>query len=167
MNLNKNIVLIGMPGCGKSTIGKELAEELKVKFCDIDEYIVETTGLSIGEIFTEGEDIFRSIEKESIKKISKVIPQVIATGGGVIKDSENIKELKGNGIIFFINRSIEKISTDVDILSRPLLKSGKEKLYDLYKERYLLYKRYCDYEIINDGHINGVKDKIITQLKQI
>ncbi|MCY6959243.1 shikimate kinase [Clostridium brassicae] len=167
MNLSKNIVLIGMPGCGKSTIGKELAKELKIKFCDIDEYIVKVTGLSIEQIFRGGEDTFRLIEKRCVKEISKMSPQVIATGGGVIKDSENIKELKGNGIIFFINRSIEKISTDVDILSRPLLKSGKEKLYDLYEERYFLYKRYCDYEIINDSCINEVKDKIITQLRRI
>lgn len=167
VNIYKNIVLIGMPGCGKSTIGKELADKLGIKFCDLDEYIVENTGKSIPEIFKCGEDHFRKIESKAVVEVSGVYPQVIATGGGVVKNSENIHRLKKNGVIIFINRPIEKIFTDVDILSRPLLTSGKEKIYKLYEERYPLYKKYCDYEIINDGTSDEARDKIITYLKEI
>lgn len=167
VNIDKNIVLIGMPGCGKSTIGKELADKLDIKFCDLDEYIVENTGKSIPEIFKCGEEHFRKIESKAVVEVSGVCPQVIATGGGVVKNSENIHRLKKNGVIIFINRPIEKIFTDVDILSRPLLTSGKEKIYKLYEERYPLYKKYCDYEIINDGTSDEARDKIITYLKEI
>ncbi|MCY6485011.1 shikimate kinase [Clostridium aestuarii] len=166
MKLNKNIVLIGMPGCGKSTIGKELAKEFNMNFCDIDEYIVEKTGESIPEIFKNGEAQFRQIESEAVNEVSKRYPQIIATGGGVVKNSENIKVLQYNGIIIFINRSIQKIFTDVDIFSRPLLISGKEKLYKLYDERYHLYEKYCDYEVINDGSVKDAKEKIISHLKE-
>ncbi|MCY6369988.1 shikimate kinase [Clostridium ganghwense] len=166
-DLDKNIVLIGMPGCGKSTIGKELAKELNMNFCDIDEYIVEKTGQSIPEIFKSGEAYFRQIESEVVEEVSRKCPQIIATGGGVVKNSENIQLLQSNGIVIFINRSIEKIFTDVDIFSRPLLISGKEKLYKLYEERYHLYKKYCNYEIINDGSIKDAKEKIISYLKEI
>lgn len=162
----QNVVLIGMPGCGKSTIGEKLAEELNVRFCDVDKYITEVTGCSILEIFESGEEKFREIESKCVEEISKIYPQVIATGGGVVKNSENINELKKRGKIIFINRPIEKICTDVDILSRPLLINRRESLYKLYDERYDLYKKFCDYEVINDSSINEVKDKIIAYLKQ-
>lgn len=149
MRLNKNIVLIGMPGCGKTTIGKRLAHELNIEFCDVDEYIVESEKHSISEIFKNGEEYFRDIESMAIKKICKTYPKVIATGGGVIKRPDNIKVLKENGIIFFIDRPIEDIAEDVDVKSRPLLKDGIEKLYQLYNERYSLYNKYCDYKITN------------------
>lgn len=165
--MDKNIILIGMPGCGKSTIGKMLSCDLNIKFCDTDECIENDTGKSIKEIFENGEEYFRQIEKKTIKKISEIYPQVIATGGGVVKNSENIYYLKKNGIIIFINRPIEKIFTDVDILNRPLLKSGKEKIYKLYEERKLLYKKYCDCEILNDTDIDEVRNKIIAYLNEI
>lgn len=165
--MDKNIVLIGMPGCGKSTIGKMLSCELNMTFCDIDECIEKDTGKSIKEIFQNGEEYFREIEKKTVEKISKNSSQVIATGGGVVKNSENIYYLKKNGIIIFINRPIEKIFTDVDILNRPLLKSGKEEIYKLYEERKSLYKKYCDCEIINDADINEVGHKIIAYLNKI
>ncbi|KGK81763.1 Shikimate kinase [bioreactor metagenome] len=147
--LTKNIVIIGMPGSGKSTIGKELAKRLNMKFCDIDEYIVKKESKSIPEIFQKGEEEFRNIESIAVKEVSSKFPQVIATGGGVIKREENIKVLRQNGIIIFLNRPIEHIAQDVDIKSRPLLKDGSEKLYDLFKSRYELYDKYCDCKIVN------------------
>lgn len=147
--LNKNIVLIGMPGCGKSTLGKILAERLNISFCDTDEYIVEIQGKSIPEIFEKGEEYFRDVETKAIKEICKTYPNVIATGGGIIKRKENISILKENGVIIFIDRPIEDIGRDVDTETRPLLKEGIEKLYKLYKERYPLYNEYCDYKMEN------------------
>lgn len=149
MEMNKNIVLIGMPGCGKTTIGKELSSILNLEFCDVDKYIVATQGKQISEIFENGEDYFREIETKALEEVSQTFPKIISTGGGAVKRVKNIKILRENGIIIFINRPIEDIALDVDIKSRPLLKEGTEKLYKLYEERYPLYEAYCDYKVEN------------------
>ncbi|NFR05115.1 shikimate kinase, partial [Clostridium botulinum] len=156
--LEQNIVLIGMPGCGKTTIGKKLSENIGFKFCDIDEYIVNYTDQSINELFQKGEDYFRKIESKVIKEVCKEYPQIISTGGGIVKDYKNINELKKNGIIIFINRPLEDILSDINIRERPLLKEGSEKLYNIYKERYNLYKSYCNKEIINKNLYNCIDD---------
>ena len=105
----KNIVLIGMPGCGKSTIGEILAEKLEMFFLDIDTYIEESTNHTITEIFKNGEPAFRDIEAKVVIELSKKSPAVISTGGGVIKRYENIINLKRNGLIIYINRPIKDI----------------------------------------------------------
>lgn len=161
----KNIVLIGMPGCGKTTIGKILARELGMKYCGIDEYIETSKSKTISEIFKDGEESFRQIEREAVLEISKEENTVIATGGGVIKSFENIENLRKNGIIIFLNRPVENILTDIDTVTRPLLKDGKEKLYTLFKERYTLYKEYSHYEVMNIGEIQKVTQKIIEIIK--
>lgn len=162
MGIKKNIVLIGMPGCGKTTIGMELSKILNLEFCDVDEYIVKTEGKPISEIFEKGEEHFREIETKAVEEISKTSPKIISTGGGVIKKAENIEILKRNGIIIFIHRPIEDIASDVDIKSRPLLKDGVEKLYKLYEERYPLYEAYCDYKVENINMDNCIKKVILT-----
>lgn len=161
INTNKNIVIIGMPGCGKTTIGSMLAKKVNMNFIDIDIYIEEKEERSISELFSHGEEYFRKIESSVVEEVSNNISTVIATGGGVIKSYSNIKELNENGIIIFINRSVEDIVSDIDISSRPLLKDKKEKIYTLFEERYALYKKYCDYEIINDVKLDEVVDRII------
>lgn len=167
MNLYKNIVLIGMPGSGKTTIGKLLGKRLNVSFCDIDEYIEQSEKKSISEIFKSGEDYFRQIEAKAVEEVSKTYPQIISTGGGVVKNHKNIDNLKRNGIIFFINRPLELILSDVEIKNRPLLKEGKDKLYTLFKERYALYKEYCDYEILNTGNIEDVLKEIESRMETV
>lgn len=162
--LSKNVVLIGMPGCGKTTIGKYISESLNIEFCDVDEYIVERENKSIPEIFKNGEEYFRKIESESVKEVSSTYPKIISTGGGVVKNYKNIEVLGEKGIIIFINRPLEDIAEDVDIQNRPLLKDGTEKLYMLYNQRYKLYKEYCDYEILNTN-LQECTDKIISILK--
>lgn len=160
MSLQKNIVLIGMPGCGKTTIGKLLSESLNVGFCDIDKYIEESENISIPEIFKNGEEYFRQIEAKAVEEVSKTCPQIISTGGGVVKNYNNIDVLMRTGIIIFINRPLELILSDVDTENRPLLKEGKEKLYTLFQERYSLYKEYCDYEIENSGDLQEVINEV-------
>lgn len=152
--MNKNIVLIGMPGSGKTTLGKILSRELKLKLYDVDNFIETTEDKSISEIFKVSEEHFRSLETKAIEKLSSKKDVIISTGGGVVKSPYNMEILKKNGLIIFINRPVENIITDIATENRPLLKDGAEKIYALYNERYELYKKYCHYEIINDKDIN-------------
>ncbi|WP_238882158.1 shikimate kinase [Clostridium sp. YIM B02551] len=162
--MGKNIVLIGMPGCGKTTIGKLVSEKLQYGFVDMDQYIEEIQGQTIRDMFQEGETFFRDKETTACKELSKCSSKVISTGGGVIKRSENIGYLKENSIIIFIDRNIEDIIGDVNIYSRPLLKEGTGKLYELYEERYDLYKKYSELTIINKGSLEEVAEKIVSKI---
>ncbi|MDU5723329.1 shikimate kinase [Clostridium butyricum] len=158
--MDKNIILIGMPGCGKTTIGSILAKQLKIEFIDMDEYIQNTTSKTVGELFETGEEHFRDIETKACIELAKKKNILISTGGGVVKRSENIGILKKDSIIIFIDRPVEKILKDVDVSKRPLLKDGKEKIINLYKERYELYKKAADKVVLNDKNINEVIEKL-------
>ncbi len=160
----KNIVLIGMPGCGKSTIGKILASKIGYKFEDLDDYIESISGKTIRELFLKGEENFRQWEQKAVTKIHDKTGMVIATGGGIIKSTFNMNLLMKRGIIIFIDRPVENIMKDIDIKARPLLKDGVEKLYDLYDERYHIYKEYSDVEINNSGTIKESIDKILESI---
>ena len=154
-SMGKNIVLIGMPGCGKTTLGKILNKELSMEFYDMDNYIERKTDKKISELFEKGENYFRDIESLACEELSKNKNVIISTGGGVIKRKENIDFLKENGIVIFIDRSVDDIIGDVDISKRPLLKEGKEKVLKLYEERYLLYKNYADEIVVNNKNIEA------------
>lgn len=90
---------------------------------------------------------------------------IISTGGGVIKNFSNIENFKKNGIVIFIDRPVENIAKDINVLSRPLLKDGVGKLYELLDERYELYKKYSDFRIENNGKIEDVIEKILELAK--
>lgn len=154
-----------MPGSGKTTIGKILAKKLGVGFYDSDKYIEKIAGESITDIFINGEELFRQIETEAIKELASKSPCIIATGGGAVKKVENIEALKNNGIVIFINRPLENIAAGINTEKRPLLKDKKDNLYKLYDERIELYKKYCDYEIINDKSLHSAVNKIISKIK--
>lgn len=141
-----NLVLIGIMGSGKTVVGKMLSNRLKMSFVDVDRYIEEHYG-SIPFLFEKGEAHFREIESEVIKTLSMLQNTVISTGGGVIKNTENITCLKQNGIIFFLDRPIRHIVRDIDTSHRPLLKDGPEKLIALHQERYALYMNACNHRI--------------------
>ena len=154
-----NYIIIGMPSAGKTTLGKMLAEKLNREYLDLDDLIVDETGMSIPEIFDqEGEVGFRKRETEACKNVASFNNYVISTGGGVIKNQENINYLKANGVIFFIDRALEYlISNDP---SRPL-SSSKEAVEKMYEERYPLYNLYCDYRISNNGDINDTLELML------
>lgn len=163
--MKKNIAFIGLSGCGKTSIGKAVAKQLSLPFYDVDEYIEKKEGKLIKEIFQQGEDHFRRLEGEAIKEISRNYSAVISTGGGSVKVPSNMEILHKNSIIFFINRPIENILTDIDISTRPLLAEGASKLYALYKERYPLYKKYSDIEVLNDCSFEEIVDKVVQLIK--
>ena len=159
-----NIVLIGMPGSGKTTIGMMLSIKLNMDFFDIDKYIVTKENKSIIEMFEISEDYFRNKETECAKILGNKSSLVISTGGGIIKRKENMDYLKQNSIIVFLNRPPEKIIEDIDIKTRPLLREGQDKVYTLYNERLHLYKKYCNIEIVNDKTIDEAVNEIIDEL---
>ena len=151
----ENVVLTGMPGCGKTTIGKALAKELNKEFIDIDEEIVRETGKPITEIFAEGgEDLFRKIETQVIKRFSASQNCVISTGGGAILKEINIDFLKENGRIFYIDRPLEFLVTTDD---RPL-SSNREMLKKRFEERKEIYEATADFKLkaLSDIHKNAL-----------
>ncbi len=138
----ENIVLVGMPGCGKSTLGKLIAERYGRVFVDTDAEIVKTAGKSIPEIFADdGENIFRDYESRVVKSVGKMTGAVIATGGGVVKKEENYRALHRNGKIIFLDRDVKSLDTD----GRPL--SQRDGVEKLYNERLPFYLRFADIKI--------------------
>ena len=158
----QNIVLIGMPGCGKSTLGKYLAKYYNLKLIDSDKEIVKAHG-PIPEIFAKhGEDAFRDIESHVIRELSLKTGLVIATGGGVIKREQNIKYLKQNGCVIFIDRPFESLQTGH---GRPL-SPDVTKLKALYDERMPIYNAVCDVKINADGTIDDNVQRIIEKYNE-
>ena len=135
----ENIVLVGMPGCGKSTIGKKMAAETGKKFVDTDILVEEKAGKSIPDIFKEdGEAAFRKLEAEVMALVGKENGQVIATGGGCVLNLENVRNLKQNGTVVFIRRDIKKLAVE----GRPL--SQDSDLEEMYEKRLPFYMSAAD-----------------------
>ena len=160
----KNIVLIGMPACGKSTIGYWLSQKIGYPLLDTDKYLEEKENRIISDIFSnEGEEYFRNLETKYLKELSEKEGLIISTGGGAVKKKENIDILKKNGIVIFLNREINDISKE-NHKHRPLLQdiNNIQKLYD---ERIDLYKKYSDIIIKNNDDMSIIVDRIINALK--
>lgn len=153
-----NIVLIGMPSAGKTTIGKMLEDRMQKEFIDLDDIIIEKAGKSIPEIFEEsGEAGFRAIETEAAIEVSKLNNKIIATGGGTIKHKVNMDYLRQNGITIFIDRDVDKlISSDPN---RPLSKST-DALEKMHAERLPLYQKYAAYVAVNNSDIESTVTEI-------
>ena len=142
-----NIVLIGMPSSGKTLTGKALCKYIDKTVVDTDAVIVERSGMSIKEMFARhGEAYFRQWEHDVIEEFSKQNGLIIATGGGAIKNEENIQNLKQNGIVMFIDRDLEHLLVTDD---RPLSKDANA-VAKLYEERYPLYTKYGDLRVPNN-----------------
>lgn len=143
---SKNIALIGMPGCGKSTVGKVLAEITARTFFDTDEWIVSKAGKTIPQIFSEdGEGAFRTLETEALTKISKQSGTVIATGGGIVTQKRNQNLLEQNSVIVFLNCSVDLLPVD----GRPVSQSND--IVRLFHERLPLYQSWSSIEFLSSG----------------
>ena len=161
----KNIILCGFMGCGKSTVGKELAKMLGVSFIDMDSYIEEQANMTVTEIFEKhGESGFRDMEHQVCVKLSKTDNKIIAAGGGTLAFGRNVNVLKQNSTIVLIDCSYEelckRLSTDT---SRPLLQceNRNEKIKELLTARMPLYKNACDLTVNGDNTPKKVAKNIV------
>lgn len=157
----KNLVLIGMPGCGKSSIGKKLSEDLSRELIDTDIVITHTENKAIPDIFKEvGEEGFRKIETEILKSECKKSGKIIATGGGIVTRPENYYPVRQNSVTVFINREISVLPKD----GRPL--SQQNDLSEMFKTRLPLYRQFCDFEVDGNGTVREVTERIKEVLKK-
>ncbi|MCF0105155.1 MAG: shikimate dehydrogenase [Holdemanella sp.] len=160
-----NIVLIGMPSSGKSTIGKLLHKRLHKEFIDMDSMIVKKTGMKIPEIFEKSKEAgFRKIESMVSHELGMQHGIIIGTGGGTIKSEYNMDSLKRNGIIVFIDRKLDLLKTKD--ANRPL-SSSKEAVKKLYEERYPLYMQYADIHIPNNGVFKNTIQEIVKECQTV
>lgn len=156
----QNIVLVGMPGCGKSTIGTLLSDALQRRFVDADLEIVKAAGKPIPQIFAEdGEDVFRDWETKVLAQLGKQSGLVIATGGGCVTRERNYPLLHQNGKIFWLRRDIGSLPTD----GRPL--SQTNKLTDMYQKRKPLYEAFADHKIDNNSSVETTVTAILKILE--
>ena len=150
-----NIVLIGLRGCGKTTVGKLLAKRLGKQFVEMDELIVQRAGLSIPDIVDRyGWDIFRDLEEEVTRDVAMLDNIVNATGGGVVTKKENIHELKKKGKLVWLKASIDTLLKRIgNDEYRPSLtgKSQREDMEAVFAERRPIYERVADVIIDTDG----------------
>ena len=155
----QNIILIGMPGCGKSTVGQALARKLGREFVDADQEIAAMAGKSIPEIFAQdGEEVFRDWETKALIALGKRSGLVVATGGGCVTQLRNYSFLHQNGTIVWLQRDISKLPTD----GRPL--SQANSLEAMYAKRKKLYQAFSDITVNNDGALSETVSRIIDSL---
>ena len=158
----KNIVLIGMPGCGKSTIGNLLAEKLGQKFVDADTEIVQMAGKPIPEIFAQdGEEVFRKWETAALEHLGKQSGLVIATGGGCVTRPRNYPALHQNGSIVWLERDLSLLPTD----GRPLSQSNR--LEEMFAVRRPMYEAFADIRVENAGSPEQTVSEILSQLEEL
>ncbi len=157
------IYLIGMPGCGKSTLGKRLAKNLNYEFIDMDSYIEKNACMFIDEIFDSyGEDYFRALEKNTLDDFLKLDNVIIATGGGVIKDLSNKEKMNGLCIYLKVPNDVLTERTSKSKTIRPLLQT--KTIDELYEERKEKYDYFKDIEVDN-VNIEYALSKIMEEIK--
>lgn len=157
----QNLILVGMPGCGKSTIGQLLAQHTGRQFVDADAEIIRLAGKPIPDIFAEdGEEVFRQWETKALEELGKQSGLVIATGGGCVTRIRNYPLLHQNGVIVWLKRDLDLLPTD----GRPL--SRKERMLDMYAVRSPLYEAFADITAENSGTTEETASAILANLEE-
>lgn len=159
----KNIIFIGLPGCGKTTISKMVAEAIDRKWYDSDLEIESSEGMDIPTIFAlKGEEYFRERETECIKRLLALSGIVLSVGGGAVLRNSGL--LSQNSTVIYLNRSIPDILSTLEPGTRPLIKD-KTSLYKLYDKRHDLYERLCDHMIESQAAIEDTYKLVMEALK--
>ena len=164
---SRHLFLIGMPGSGKSSLGRRAARETGLPFVDTDEMISDISGMSISDIFARyGEESFRKAETGTLAELSRLQPALVSTGGGIILREENRRIMRCWGAIAFLDRTPEQIMEHLKTEDRPLLQNGgEEALLKLYEERYPIYRSAADFVIRNDGEYMQTLRRLVSLLK--
>jgi shikimate kinase len=150
--LNRHLFLIGMQGCGKSSLGKRAARETGTPFVDTDALVVQSSGCSVNEFFDQyGEPAFRQAETNLLVQLTRAKPMVVSTGGGMVLREENRHIMRSWGTIVLIDRPLEDILGDIKLDRRPDLRpGGLEEVERVYRERIPIYRALADVTLRND-----------------
>ena len=151
--MERHIFLVGMPGSGKSALGRRVALKLQMPYLDTDAYLTEVTGMNTAQIFeTYGETAFRDGETRLLRELINATPGIISTGGGTALREENRRLMRAQGDVVLIDRPIDDILMDIHADKRPLLaQKGREEIERIYEERMPVYRSVAD-EVLDNGN---------------
>ena len=158
--LERHVFLIGMPGCGKSSLGKRVANTMRIPYVDMDQRISDAVGCSIPDIFEHyGEQAFRNAETNTLIQLTRETPSLISTGGGTVLRENNRAIMRNHGVIVLIDRPLEEIMGDIKLDRRPLLaQKGLSEVERLYHERIDIYRSIADFVMDNgNGYHAGLR----------
>ena len=166
--LDRQIYLIGMPGSGKSTLGRRAAQDLGLLFTDLDQWIEKQAGMSVSDLFAKyGEGAFRRAETGALEAMTRARPGLIALGGGAAMKPENRKILRAWGSVILLDRSVESILSTLRPEERPLLRDNPEQaLRELYDVRMPVYRALADVVIPNQGNFDDTLALLERMLKE-
>ena len=150
--MDKHLFLIGMQGCGKSSLGKRTAKETGVPFADTDAMVAQSDGCTVNEFFERyGEETFRRAETNALVALTRARPMIISTGGGTVMNPVNRHIMRAWGTIVLIDRPLEDILGDIKLDRRPDLRpGGLEEVERVYRERIPIYRSLADITLRND-----------------
>ena len=158
--MTRHVFLIGMPGCGKSSLGRRVANNLRLPYVDMDARIVQTAGCAtVAELFERyGETAFRNAETNMLIQLTREEPSIVSTGGGTVLRENNRRIMRNHGIILLIDRPLEQILSDIKLDRRPLLaQKGLGEVERLYRERIEIYRSVADVVLDNgNGYYAGM-----------
>ena len=157
--IERHVFLIGMPGSGKSTLGRKVAGNLRLPYVDTDRKIQEIFGTTVTGIFEKyGEEKFRNAETNILIHMTREVPTIVSTGGGMVMNPENVKIMKANGLILLIDRPLDQIMGDIKLDRRPTLaEKGLAEVERVYYERIGTYRAVADMTLDNSkGYYLGV-----------